>query len=36
MLDELINKGYETMKRRAQNREEWHKWMPWTYQVVEH
>ena len=30
MLDELIESSYRGMKWRAEDREEWKIWMPWT------
>jgi len=30
MLEELMVESYEEMKRKAQNREMWRKWKPWT------
>ena len=30
MIDELKSESYVTMKRKAQNREEWRSWFPWT------
>src|ERR1041385_1407630 len=36
MLDELIVNSFEDMKRRAENREEWKSFMPWTCRKAEH
>jgi hypothetical protein len=36
MLDELKEKSYEKMKRRADNREEWLNWVPGTCRKTEH
>ena len=30
MLDELTLSSYGDMKRRAENRTEWRRWVPWT------
>jgi len=30
MLDELIVESYGNMKRKAENRDEWRNWLPWT------
>jgi len=30
MLDELSGRSYGDMKRRAENRDEWRNWVPWT------
>ena len=30
MLDELLVESYDNMKRKAENRDEWRNWMPWT------
>jgi len=31
MLDELlVESSYGNMKRKAENRDEWRSWMPWT------
>ena len=36
MLEELMKPDYVQMKRHAQNRGEWKKWMPWTCREAEH
>lgn len=35
MLEELMEDGYERMKRNAQNRSAWREWVPRTCQVAE-
>jgi len=30
MLDELLVKSYDNMKRKAENRDDWRNWMQWT------
>ena len=30
MLDEVLVESYGNMKRKAENRDEWRNWMPWT------
>jgi hypothetical protein len=36
MIDELKKGSYVMMKRRAEDREKWRCWMPWTCQTAEH
>jgi hypothetical protein len=36
MIDELKGDSYGAMKRRAENREEWRCWFPWTCRTAEH
>ena len=36
MLDDLILTSYGDMKRRAENRDKWSGWMPWTCRQAEH
>ena len=36
MIDELKGDSYVNMKRRAENRDEWRCWTPWTCQMAEH
>jgi hypothetical protein len=36
MLDDLKKGSYRTMKRRAENREEWRCWVPWTCQTADY
>ena len=36
MLEDLIEESYDVMKRKAQNREGWRSWKPWTCRKAEH
>jgi len=36
MLDDLVVSSYGDMKRKAENRDEWRNWMPWTCRETEH
>ena len=36
MLDDLIDESYVELKRRAQDREGWKMWKPWTCREAEH
>jgi len=35
MLDDLIGSSFGDMKRRAENREEWRRWAPWTCHMAD-
>ena len=36
MLDGLMGEGYAALKERAQDRQGWREWMPWTCLRTEH
>jgi len=36
MLDELMEETYDIMKRKAQNRDLWRSWKPWTCRLAEY